>query len=315
MSRNNLPPVLIIGYQRVDQVHEILEVIHKNGVSSVFVSVDAPREVTTQSLRLQNNLRELILSYEELFESLQIRILDSNLGCASHVLSAIDWAFDSVDELIILEDDCIPSNDFLNFSVDGLQLMKTNLDIALVCGTQHVPPEITHLRMYKSKYSLTWGWSTNKRNWLEIKRALSTSSHAKPLDIFSTSAEKIYWQEGARRAYEGYVDVWDTPLVNFLLNTNRFALLPGENLVTNVGNDFFATHMRGEEKWLFNQIGKYSRSASSIIGTNSEADRWLSKNFYRIRHRHLITTRLTRVKDYFFKPRFTKLPNYWANLS
>jgi GR25 family glycosyltransferase involved in LPS biosynthesis len=43
------------------------------------------------------------------------RYSDTNLGCRRSVSSGLDWAFSLVDRAIILEDDCLPSQDFFRF--------------------------------------------------------------------------------------------------------------------------------------------------------------------------------------------------------
>jgi hypothetical protein len=311
MTQRSQAPVLLIAYQRTDSVIKILDSALSNGVSQIFVSVDAPRRPNESSLNNLQRLRSIISSYEDKFENLQSRFHDSNLGCALHVLSSIDWAFESVEELIVLEDDCIPSNEFFHYITDGFEVMQRQPEIALVCGTQHVPADLCLDPYYKSKYSLTWGWATTKTNWLEIKLGLYSIGGNISLNLFSPGVERIYWQEGSRRAYEGYVDVWDTPLVNYLQTSNKYALLPRENLVTNIGSDSLATHMVGDNTWLFKKPGYYKASLVLTAYQNTLADNWLSRNFFRIRVRHILTTRVTRLRDLFKNAPREKLLIRW----
>lgn len=306
-------PVLLIGYQRVDTVIKILDAALSIGASQVFVSIDSPKNDDSSARENYKKLKETVDFYRGKFPELKSRFLTSNLGCSLHVLSSIDWAFESVDELIILEDDCIPSQEFFAFVNDGLDIMKRQPEIALVCGTQQVPSNLLSNIYYKSKYSMTWGWATTKTSWAEIKSGMKEAGRKININLFELNAETIYWQEGARRAYEGFVDVWDTPLVHYLHSNGKFALLPPVNLVMNVGNDSAATHMRGERKWLFRETGNYVSQRSSEAKVNSSADDWLLKHFYRIQSRHLITTRLTRLNDSIKNPNRQKIVNRWTD--
>jgi hypothetical protein len=305
-------PVLVIGYQRTDSVVEILDSAISNGVSHLFLSVDAPKIRDQSSLINAMNLRTIVSTYEDKFEILQSRFLDSNLGCALHVLNSIDWAFESVDQLIVLEDDCIPSKDFFLYVNDGLEIMRRQPEIALVCGTQHSPVELCLDAYYKSKYSLTWGWATTRLSWDQIRSSMFSTGGNISLNLFDSNAERIYWQEGSRRAYEGYVDVWDTPLVYYLQTSDKYALLPRENLITNIGNDSLATHMSGDNTWLFKKTGSYQRMSNLRANQNTVADDWLSKNFFRIRIRHLFTTRVTRLRDRLSKAPLKELLLRWG---
>jgi hypothetical protein len=302
---------LVIGYQRTDSVVEILDSAISSRVTRVFISIDAPKRRDQSSLNNALNLRNIVSSYEDKFEILQIRFLDYNLGCALHVLNSIDWAFESVEELIVLEDDCIPSKDFFHFVNDGLEIMRLQPEIALICGTQHVPVELCLDAYYKSKYSLTWGWATTKLSWLAIKSSMFSTGGDIPLNLFDLDVERIYWQEGCRRAFEGYVDVWDTPLVYHLQTSDKYALLPQQNLITNIGNDSLATHMSGNNFWLFKETGSYERRSTLRAHQNTLADNWLSRNFFQIRIRHLFTTRVTRLRDRLSKAPLKELLLRW----
>lgn len=313
MSNQRDTPLLVIGYQRTESVVSILEAALSSGITRLFISVDYPAKPSFRSLEVHQQIVEIVSQYSHKFHMLTYRYLESNQGCALHVLSSIDWAFEFVDELIILEDDCIPSAAFFDFARDGLSAMKNHSDIALVCGTQHVPREMNSWQFYKSKYALTWGWATNHSSWQAIKMNMTGAVKKMPLDLFNFNAEEIYWQEGARRAYEGFVDVWDTPLVNYLQTSDYFALLPSENLVSNIGSDRAATHMSGEDTWLFKEVGTYNLGLEEVLEVNQNADKWLATNFFRIRTRHLISTRVTRLMDLFRKPGRPTLTSRWVN--
>ena len=311
MTKRSQVPVLVIGYQRTDSVVEILDSAISSGVSHVFISIDAPKRRDQLSINNALNLRNIVSSYEDKFEILQIRFLDFNLGCALHVLNSIDWAFESAEELIILEDDCIPSKDFFHFVNDGLGIMRLQPEIALICGSQHVPIELCPDAYYKSKYSLTWGWATTKSSWRAIKLSMFSTGGDISLSLFDLNVERIYWQEGCRRAFEGYVDVWDTPLVYYLQTSHKYALLPQQNLIKNIGDDSLATHMSGDNTWLFKKAGSYERRSALRAEENTLADNWLSRNFFQIRVRHLFTTRVTRLRDRLKKAPLKELLLRW----
>jgi hypothetical protein len=311
MTERSQVPLLVIGYQRTDSVVEILDSAISSGVSHVLISIDAPKYRDQSSMNNSLNLRNIVSSYEDKFEVVQIRFLEYNLGCAVHVLNSIDWAFESVEELVVLEDDCIPSKDFFHFVNDGFEIMHLQPEIALICGSQHVPIELCPDAYYKSKYSLTWGWATTKSSWGAFKISMFSTGGDIKLNLFDLDFERIYWQEGCRRAFEGYVDVWDTPLVYYLQTSDKYALLPQQNLITNIGDDSLATHMSGDNTWLFKERGGYERRSTLTAQQNILADNWLSKNFFQIRIRHLFTTRVTRLRDRLSKAPLRELLLRW----
>jgi hypothetical protein len=108
--------------------------------------------------------------------------------------------------------------------------------------------------------------------------------------------EKVYWDEGSRRALDGYTDVWDTLLVREMLRHGLYSILPAQNLVTNVGNDVHALHTHSQEEWTNYPTGKFKRN-TSIPLFNEKCDTWMRKIFYQISIRHILSTKITRLRD------------------
>ena len=48
-----------------------------------------------------------------------------NLGCGMRVKSGISWAFEQVDRLVIIEEDCVPRESFLIFCKEMLENILT----------------------------------------------------------------------------------------------------------------------------------------------------------------------------------------------
>ena len=297
-TQNNVdfqPAVLIIGYRRHESVREILQICKFNKVSRIYIAVDGPK--SESGAIDQQKLIANVLSFEKEFTGkLFLNFRDENIGCAASVLSACDWVFENEQSAIILEDDCIPSNDFFIFSKLSLQPISTNPHIWLSCGTQFAPkfPETDSWLL--SHYALTWGWCTTKEKWKEISISLREPRPIKSNEV--SLWEKAYWNQGSRRAQAGWVDVWDTILVQQLQASSCFAILPKVPLVTNTGNDPTATHTLGNSRWLNLELGQFETPHASPQ-YEEIVDLWLRKSFFGIGKRHLLTTAMTRMRDCF----------------
>ena len=188
-------------------------------------------------------------------------------------------------------------------------------EVLLICGTQFHSDESHESYILKSRYSLTWGWATTKSNWNIIRKFLSQESEDFGKTLNTTDYERIYWSEGARRAIDGYVDVWDTVLVSSLYSTQGHAYLPSQNLVKNVGNDSVATHTGSDQNWVNTDTGSFKPKPDTKVIMGIENDIWLRNNFFRVRPRHLISTRITRLRDKMKKPTFAPLKTRWDQAS
>jgi hypothetical protein len=307
--------VLIVGYQRVDAIRSILEQCLAAEVRNVLLSLDFPKVVTTETLGNNARIRNLVVEYETKFDSFLSRFLDVNIGCSANVLSSCDWAFNQYEAVAVLEDDCKPSLGFFEFCEDSKGFLKKNNHTLLACGTQFVPVAERGSFSVLSKYALTWGWFTNADHWKAIKSEIGLLSHERGMNLNSFNYERVYWREGARRAYQGYVDVWDTALLAVINQGPYFALLPPSNLITNIGNDSVATHTGADKMWTNAAPEKYELEDFGIPAVNLKVDLWLKENLYKISFRHLFSTRITRIRDFFRKPKLDELLKRWGRAS
>ena len=104
--------VLVVGYQRPIEIRLILNQISKAGIKSVYLSIDAPRVKSPEALTRSTEIRQIAEEFKGKFDQFSSRFLPLNVGCSANILSACDWAFSTENKLIILEDDCLPSDDF-----------------------------------------------------------------------------------------------------------------------------------------------------------------------------------------------------------
>jgi hypothetical protein len=299
-----LPPVLIVGFRRHENLARILDICTKAGATKIYVTLDGPRFESDQ--RDISACELVLLEFEKNFEGvLKKRVSPRNQGAAYSVLSGCDWVLSSEEFLIVIEDDCLPSLDFFNFILDSRPYLASTDDAFLIGGTQFTPKEITQEKWYLSEYPLIWGWATSRQRWLQLRNELQNLEYRK-LKLVK-SAEYAYWEAGARRAFSGFVDAWDIPLVHVMRKNNWKCILPGINLVTNIGNDLAATHTFYDSRWLGQATENYA-SSNEAPKVNPVADRWLRVNLYQINSRHLLSTVYTRLLDFMRVNRLTRKP-------
>ena len=309
MTYSTGPTVLIIAYRRTAEIEKILQECKNNNVNKIYVALDGPKDGNTNGEIDNIVIRQIVANYQENYSG-EIKTLfrDQNVGCAASVLSACDWAFENEEFVIVLEDDCIPSRDFFKFAQDSIKVLDSDSNIWLACGTQFAPREILNDSWSLSSYALIWGWVTSQSKWKEISSAIR-SGNPIPKQVGISPWERIYWNHGSRRAYSGWKDVWDTILLQQMIANNKYAVLPHEPLITNVGNDSFATHTTESTPWLHLNFGIFNAPQNPPVLSIS-ADKWLRSKFYKIATRHLVTTRITHLRDFINKANIPLPPLY-----
>ena len=287
-------PVLLIAYRRSDNLSKLIELLISFEVPKIYISLD---NVDHSDPRAQSDhleclvvIKRFLLKYPD---KIKTNYHEANVGCALGVISACDWFFESEKFGVILEDDCFPSFDFFQLVSTTKELLYHSSNIWLICGTQLVIDKSNRGGFYISKYALTWGWATSDIKWREMSQSLrlNVRDFAKRKKLHP---ENSYWHFGANRAEQGIVDVWDTILLHRMQVLNKKAILPYQNLVTNLGFDDRATHTKGDVSIRIN-FGCFE--AGQEIKEDFMMDKLLKKQIYSITLKHLLTNRLRRLID------------------
>lgn len=306
--------VLIVAYRRADNVEKIAKSSIDYGIQEIFIHVDGVGSTDPQIVEDQKKMSNFLKSLKA-NTSTRVQVLQSthNKGIAVSIISACDWVFSTSSRsfLIVLEDDCLPTEEFFEFCREYSNFLSHPQNL-LLCGTNPSPKTLSTGIPILSHYSLTWGWMTNREKWLKIKRFY----RVKPIwtvliDLVSFRKIDCFWNAGYRRAIQGITDVWDTVLVRSLRNQKFFAILPPWTLVSNVGNDNFATHTKPGSTWTLpvsnpKKVGLFNPLKDTSV------DSWFEDHLFQIRSRHVITTKFTLFKDIFTRSqrRFqNSLPN------
>lgn len=280
-------PVLIIGYNRVDLLAELLEETVSLG-RRVFVHLDGPRSSQDYG---QFECRDFVESIKRDgdYRNIEVNIQDKNLGCKNGVLAAIDWVFSQCDAAIILEDDIRFDSTFLYFCDQLLDEFQNSNEIFSICGYSPLRTEHSS-RMprtyFKSRNMFIWGWATWKSRWhnidIELKsfdrnldiRRLRTLSEYKLNRHFST-----FWRQRVDRVLTGF-DTWDIQILYLMWCRGMKSLIPIDALTTNIGFDERATHTKTRPGIYLPKTGgiefsplSSSRSLVPLQVKNTEAER------------------------------------------
>src|SRR5208337_2346930 len=104
-------PVAFLIFNRPDTTARVFEEIRRARPTELLVIADGPRENDPREAERCSAARAIIEKVDWPCEVLK-NYSDTNLGCKRRVSSGLDWAFATVEEAIILEDDCLPHRSF-----------------------------------------------------------------------------------------------------------------------------------------------------------------------------------------------------------
>lgn len=314
MDSQNIESALIIAYRRHENVLRLIDILKKKGVNRIYVAIDCNSPSDPASLLdVKKTIDVTMEASRKMPGQIRVAVHSENVGCSAAVLSACEWFFENEEFGVIFEDDCIPAEEFFAYANHARNIIETNSNIWLFCGTQFASREKSEDSWSLSRYALIWGWGTSKRNWNQIASSLKEKS-LKVLSKEISFAEKQYWNAGAIRSSSGVVDAWDNVLIQRMLTLGKKSILPKYALVSNIGNDLAATHTIGNLPWLRLETGGFDLP-KTVPNDNSILDQWLKTKFYKISIRHILTTRITHFFDFISgrRNRTESLVSRWKN--
>lgn len=112
---------------------------------------------------------EIFSKLTKLQNLFNFRILDENWGIRKAIPSAVDWVLHKHDKLMVLEDDVIPTENFILFMTYALNKYKNDTRIGAISGYNNIlinkseSSEVLSTRL--SIYPESYAWGTWKNRW------------------------------------------------------------------------------------------------------------------------------------------------------
>jgi hypothetical protein len=216
-----------------------------------LVFADGPRADVATDATLCAETRALIERVDWPCE-IETNFSDVNLGQRKRMESGLDWVFETVEEAIILEDDCLPDPSFFGYCEELLGRFRDDDRVFSISGDDFCfRPEAARTSYTFARYSLIWGWATWRRAWRHFDASLSDWPSVRTggwlEGILGDQVASGYWAHEFDRAHAG-TGSWDFAWVFACWRQGALSALPTTNLVSNIGFRDDATHTlpRGE---------------------------------------------------------------------
>ena len=165
-------PVVFIVFNRPQHTEAVFRRIAQARPPCLLVVADGPRPNKPGEAALCAKVRQIATQVDWPCEVLT-NFSDVNLGCGMGPISGLNWAFEKVEEAIILEDDILPDVSFFRFCDEMLERFRNDSRISMITGfnvvQDHVPMDWSY---YYSQITHCWGWATWRRSWARYDQHL-----------------------------------------------------------------------------------------------------------------------------------------------
>lgn len=248
-SSRSLPTaVLLIIYKRPKETEQVLTSIAQVRPKKLFVAADGPRNEEDKAKCLAARAVVDKIDWEcEVYKNYS----DINLKLRERVVSALNWAFEQTDELIILEDDVVADSSFFWFCSELLERYRDDPQVMHIAGgnnlvitPSYAPPQESY---FFGRYAHIWGWATWRRAWQRSDPQMQLWTNATDADkaIFLQHFDrqtKQFWSNLWDYASSDYASGWAYRWMFACFAHNGLCINPRDNLITNIGFGPEAAH-------------------------------------------------------------------------
>ncbi|WP_051688646.1 hypothetical protein [Butyrivibrio sp. AE2032] len=289
MNDNKLAPIAVFGYNRLDKLQMCIESLAKNTLSKdseLYLFIDGykenrdsakVKEVHEWAERLGRHDDSEGLSSR--FRMVHVSIKDNNVGLANSIISGVTDLMNGYSEVIVVEDDLITSQTFLEYMNAGLKFYRDDPSVWSVAAYGYKLKSLKKYDhdVYASYRSSSWGWASWKDRWEKVDWSVSDYE----VLCNSKSLQKQLCLGGGdlypmlQRQMRGESDSWAVRWAYAAAMYGMVTIYPKVGLVCNSGFDGSGTHSG------IRKTKDYTFSGNSKVNfEHVKIDERIAKEFY-----------------------------------
>lgn len=242
-------PVIVFTYNRLDHLKKMLYALEhakRADRSELYIFADGYKgsQDKEKVLAVQEYLRNY--EKESLFGKVTISYREKNRGLAESVIAGVGSIIEKYGRVIVVEDDLVVSEDFLDYMNAALDHYQDNPNAWAVSGWSPNVAEIQALPTdtflwYRSS---SWGWAT----WLDRWQMIDWSMREYPKFRFSARKRRKLNRGGADMSdmldmqMQGLINSWAIRFAYAESMNDRLTIFPKESRVVNCGRDGSGTN-------------------------------------------------------------------------
>lgn len=262
--KDTYAPVVIFGYNRSDHLKKTIDALGKNKgarETSVYVFLDGYKNEKDKIKVAEVHTLGRALCSDERFKKIEVSMAEENQGLAKSVIHGVGEIIEKYGSVIVLEDDIVTSQDFLEFMNDALQYYKDKKKIWSISGYTFDLPALRNCKedIYLGYRASSWGWATWKDRWdtvdWEVKDYGKFRYNIVQRWKFNRGGTNM--ADMLDRQMAGDINSWAIRWCYAQFKQNTLTVFPCKSKVLNIGQDGSGTHCNAENQFDSSQFGEH----------------------------------------------------------
>lgn len=234
---------ILFTYNRSKHTKMVLEALAENTIlpNKLFIFQDGIKASTdvNEWEKVSNIISSISWCNTEIF------ISETNNGLAQSIKSGVNYVFQFYDAIIVLEDDCVPHPQFMEYMIKALEKYEKSKEVYHI-GASSEPAyvEDNGTDAYFLGRINSCGWGTWKDRWILFKEDYTMLGKIKADSIINKHFE--LWGVDLEAHLLGNIygqnDSWAVFWALIVIMNHGYCMSPYESLINNIGFDGTGVH-------------------------------------------------------------------------
>ncbi len=247
-------PIVMFVYNRADHFNKTYKALSRcpeAKESDLFIFSDGPKN--EEGAKKVNEVREDLkkIQNDGFFRNVTVTESSENKGLARSVIAGVTEIIEKYGRVIVVEDDCMPSEYFLKFMNNALDFYSENKMIGSVAG--YIPqiqlPADYKKDVFTAYRSCSWSWATWADRWANVDWELRYISdfYKNPSLIKRLNSNGSDRFIRLYRQTKGNGSSWSVRFGAHLVKNGWLTVYPRYSYVQNIGCDESGVHSTSDD--------------------------------------------------------------------
>ena len=266
VNQTKVAPILLFTHRRYSTLRKTINSLKNNyGFQNheLYIFSDGPRN--NKEIAQIKKVRKFLAKIKG-FKKKKIFMRKKNFGLAQNILNGVSQIIKIKKKAIIIEDDLILNQNFLNYMNECLLNFKNEKKIWHINGWNYdfrFPQKRENTFFWRGMSC--WGWATWDDRWKYYKKnssALIKKWNKDKIYGFNYDGTYNFWSQVLRNNKKVY-KTWAIFWYATIFEKKGLCVSPIKSLTQNIGNDKYANNKINTENSLFSKNKNFARKKKS----------------------------------------------------